>query len=108
LATTEGVSWQRQKALIGVDYGQVGVFDTKYFRRDEVVPKEYRWKKKPLEPENPWYSLCCDQTLDSVEAGVIPFGAVSSSGFGDGVYEWDLLRDRNGEAVAIRVVFVDE
>jgi hypothetical protein len=107
LPGTEGVAWVRQKGLIGVDSGQAGVFDAKQFRSKDAVPKGHRWKDKPVVPDDPWYSLCCEQTLGEMQAGVIPFGAVSSAGVGDGAYEWDLLQ-AGGQAVALRIVFIPE
>lgn len=51
---------------------------------------------------------------DAIEAhgslglfGVVPFGAVSSSGFGDGGYDLYVLRE-NGEIVAGRIAFIVE
>jgi len=40
--------------------------------------------------------------------GVVPFGAVSSSGFGDGGYNLYVERDGNGEIVAGRIEFIVE
>jgi len=40
--------------------------------------------------------------------GVLPFGAVSSSGFGDGGYNLCIKRDSNGEVVAARIEFIVE
>jgi len=107
LPNTQGATWLRQEGLIGVDSGQAGVFDEKHFRRKEVVPKNHAWKEPPVDPDDPWYSLCCDQTLGTLRAGAIPFGSVSSSGFGDGAYEWDLLR-AGSDVVAVRVIFIPE
>lgn len=40
--------------------------------------------------------------------GVVPFGAVSSSGFGDGGYDLYVERNANGEVVAGRIEFIVE
>lgn len=40
--------------------------------------------------------------------GVLPFGAVSSSGFGDGGYNLYVERDASGEVVAARIEFIVE
>lgn len=40
--------------------------------------------------------------------GVLPFGAVSSSGFGDGSYNLYVERDSDGEVVAARIEFIVE
>lgn len=107
LASTEGVSWRRQPGRIGVDFGQAGIFDAKHFQKDKDVSRSYRWKDDPIDPERLWYSLCCDVTLGNAQAGIVPFGVVSTSGFGDGAYEWGVLRD-GGDVVAVRIVFIPE
>lgn len=59
-------------------------------------------------PDDLWYSSCCDLTLSEIGAGVIPGGAVSSSGYGDGGYVASISTDDNSEIVAIRIVFISE
>lgn len=83
---TDG-DWNTEKIDVGVDSGQAGIFDEQYFKDDEIVKdcKRYVPNNSICEDE-PWYSICCDRTLRKEMAGVIPFGAVSSSGYGDGVY----------------------
>ena len=105
VGSTAGVKWRRREGLIGVDSGQAGIFDGKYYHAKSVVPKDHVWKEKMIDPDDAWYSLCCERTLGSSQAGVIPFGAVSSSGFGDGAYEWDSVEE-GGEVVAVRVLFL--
>jgi len=100
-------SWRRQPGTLGVDSGQVGVFDRPHYGDDTLVPKDHHWKDKPIDPKQPWYSLCCEQTLSQCGAGVVPFGAVSSSGIGDGGYDWFLWIER-GELVGIKVLFLPE
>lgn len=52
----------------------------------------------------PWYNANCD--ILSKMAGVIPYGTVSSSGFGDGSYYCYYIED-NSEIVAIKIVFIN-
>ena len=108
VTTSKGLLRSRQKGMIGVDSGQAGIFDARRFRDPNVVPKDHVWKDKPIDPDDAWYSLCCEQTLDAAGAGVIPFGAVSSSGYGDGAYEWDVYRNKSGDAVAVRILFMED
>jgi hypothetical protein len=50
--------------------------------------------------------MCCRQSLGELGAGVVPGGVVSSSGIGDGAYEWFTRVDAKGAVVGIRIVFL--
>ena len=78
---------------IGVDSGQAGFFDAaRYVGGDDQE----------------FYDMVCDLTLNTENcAGVIEFGAVSSSGWGDGCYELQTIR-QGDEVVAARIVFMVE
>lgn len=99
--------WKEEPITVGVDSGQAGIFDVDYFKNQDVA-KDYEY----LNPdeiinkgEDDWYSMCCDQTLHTeCDAGVIPFGVVSSSGCGDGSYSCFSIK-KNGEVVAIMIDF---
>ena len=80
--------WEAQSFDVGVDSGQAGIFDEKYFKDDKVIRNVKRLNEsKIICAGEPWYSMCCDRTLNSEhEAGTIPCGVVSSSGLGDGAY----------------------
>ena len=81
---------------VAVDSGQAGVFDSKYYKDDEVVKTcKRKYKGDPINPEDKWYSICCDRTLSKNRADVIPFGAVSSTGYGDGCYIASIKKDKN-------------
>lgn len=101
-------TWKKQSFEVGVDSGQAGIFDDKYFKDDSVVAnltgKDRLYKNEILCPKEPWYSWCCDRTLAEDSAGVIPFGAVSSSGYGDGCYEC-YIKEINGEVIGVAVDF---
>lgn len=80
---------------VGVDSGQAGIFDEAEFRGGE---DEYG--------EGGWYDLACSKTLDTENhAGVMPGGAVSSSGFGDGGYECYVTKHKK-EIVGVKIVFI--
>lgn len=89
---------------IGVDSGQAGVFDIEHFKKDsDTIGVEKLYKEESIGKDEPWYSMCCDMTL-SRRAGVIPFGVVSSSGFGDGSYVCEVGR-KDGEISLIEIDF---
>jgi len=83
------VDFTNTNLVVGVDSGQAGFFDDKYYNDTESVDLENletdfsdsSWG------EPCWYHACCDLTLSKQRAGVIPYGAVSSSGMGDGTYQ---------------------
>lgn len=90
--------------VIGVDSGQAGIFDIEVFQNGAtVVPRE-----KTRRPDKPWYSSCGDLTLSEVQAGVIPGGAVASSGYGDGTYEVFVTKNIDEEIVGVLIVFIEE
>ncbi|MBK8989453.1 MAG: hypothetical protein IPM39_25905 [Chloroflexi bacterium] len=82
------------------------MFDAAHYR-DDSLAKQFP-VSEPLVAEEPWYSLCCDRTLGEERAGVIPFGAVASSGYGDGVYQAFGLRDGEGRIMGVMIVFITE
>lgn len=102
----EGELWIPVSITVGVDSGQAGVFDATHYKDDTL--EEAQSLTEPLLPDEPWYSLCCNRTLSEKEAGVIPFGAVSSSGYGDGVYNASAIFDAEGRALAVRIIFIDD
>jgi hypothetical protein len=101
-------TWQRASGGIVVDSGQAGVFELRTMGLNSVVPQGYFGKDGPLVPDKLWYSMCCKLTLGDLGAGVIPGGAVSGSGFGDGAYEWFFRTSADGSVVAVRIVFLTE
>ena len=96
------------KADIGVDSGQAGVFDSKFFKDPKsVAGVERTYNGARLCEDEPWYSMCCDRTLGEKMWGTIPYGAVSRSGFGDGGYNAYLTK-KDGKVVAIKIVFIGD
>lgn len=86
------LSWQEHEEYFGVDSGQGGIFDTSKYQGGE---------------NEEFYDRCCDITLQGLGAGSVDFGVVSSSGFGDGGYGFDVVYDGQ-EVVALKVVFIGE
>ena len=78
---------------VGVDSGQAGFFDAaRYVGGDDEA----------------FYDQVCELTLEGICAGVIDFGAVSSSGYGDGSYRCFVAKNLQGEIVAAKIVFIEE
>lgn len=77
---------------IGVDSGQAGVYDLKYY---------------PKEKNNEWYRLNTNITSKPTDyAGSIPHGAVSSSGYGDGIYSVYIVKRQ--KVIAVKITFIDD
>lgn len=98
------------EGAIGVDSGQVGIFDAEHGRDD--TPFDAAWFAQfanPFHDDNRWYAGVSNLTLRTpISAGVYEFGAVSESGYGDGCYDLIVTKNYRGEAVKMEVVFIDE
>lgn len=95
--------WERTNIDVGVDSGQCFIGDKKYFKDDSVVKNVERINKdRAICEDEPWYSICCDRTCGVVNGGVIPFGCVTSSGYGDGSYTCRTL-SKGKKVVAIMI-----
>lgn len=105
----DSINFAIENIKVGVDSGQAGIFDIQHFRDDNVAKdvEKYMEEDEQICTDEPWYSLCCDRTLDGDGAGVIPFGCVSSSGFGDGSYDCFTI-ETNNEITAIKIEFINE
>ena len=94
---------------IGVDSGQAGFFDNVEYHNEENVTN---WEFKNIDPQDfgdhsQWYKACCDQTMSNRQAGVIPYGVVASSGFGDGEYQYFTKKIKDTEIVgSVRLSFI--
>ena len=85
---------------LGVDSGQAGIYDYKHFL--DV-------KNSDSDNKATWYDQNCDITLTDEMAGILPDkkGCVSSSGYGDGGYDYYCYYDKDGFTVAVLIVFID-
>ena len=85
--------------MVGVDSGQAGFFDrSKYPLADTG---EY-------DDEGSFYGKVCKLTLGAPGAGIVEgFGAVSSSGMGDGGYDCFLMKNWNDEIIGAKIIFID-
>ena len=100
---------QEIPSSFGVDSGQFGFFDKSYYRSDESakeLPKYNFGDNYDREEGDEWYRAICNLTLAEKGWGVIPNGAVSTSGFGDGsygVYGW---KNGEGEWIKFEVIYI--
>lgn len=95
--------WSHQLFEVGVDSGQAGFFDDQFYRDDAVFAG---YPDPEHDFDEVWYSHICDITLSEANAGVIPHGAVSSSGYGDGGYDCYAHRNKNGDIDFAFIVFI--
>lgn len=91
---------------VGADSGQAGFFDAAHYRKRsslDVTPAETWSNGKDV-----WYDRCCEITLSRTQAGVLPYGAVTSSGFGDGSYYCYYYANESGEILRAEIEFITE
>lgn len=89
------VRWSMGES-VGVDSGQLGVFD------DSIYPKE-KEKGTSYDDPNTFYGKCCLATLSEDREGLIDgAGAVTRSGYGDGSY-----RFLTNDGVSINAFMID-
>ena len=93
---------------VGVDSGQAGIFDASHYRDGSIVPNDGHKHLFEGEEADPWYDYCCDITLSDQSAGVLPYGCVSSSGFGDGGYDCFIWRNSEGQIVRVEIEYIAE
>jgi hypothetical protein len=84
---------------VSVDSGQAGFFDCLYYPMGESTG-EYG-------ELDTFYGKVCEMTISPKSAGVLSFGAVSSSGYGDGGYNLYTVK-RNGVVLAAKIVFIPD
>lgn len=102
----EKLEWDEYGSL-GVDSGQMSVFDDQYYRRKNGSAEEFEADQGYKEA---FYGKCCDITLSAAGVGIFSAGAeavgvVTSSGCGDGTYPL-YVATRGGEIVAMRISFM--
>ncbi|MDX1259173.1 SMI1/KNR4 family protein [Exiguobacterium sp. K1] len=81
--------WHRQEQPIGVDSALAGIFDGTAYRQHQAMEFE---------------------TVVSADdqAGIVSFGVVSTSGFGDGLYDVDIQYDISRQIIGVRVNFAED
>lgn len=91
-------TWVKAGIHVGVDSGQAGFFDFAQYE------KTYRDKKT----QEAFYDGICNLTLGKDQFGVNEFGAVSSSGYGDGGYEIHFRSGEDGKVEEAVIIFIEE
>jgi hypothetical protein len=81
--------WHMCEKLIGVDSAQAGIFDVKSLGKVEAFQLD-------------------DVVASDVQGGVVSGGAVSMSGYGDGMYEVKVKYNILKEVVGVMISFEDE
>lgn len=106
---TLNFNWERSDIDVGVDSGQAGFFDVfKYAsavsdKEDNSAPRAERGGKFEA-----FYDAVCNLTLDDKSFGVVEFGCVSSSGYGDGGYNCYFRRNSLGEVIEALIAFIED
>ena len=84
---------------IGVDSGQAGIFDLKYYAENQGGE---------FGDLDSFYGLACSLTLSKEQGGIMNYaGVVSSSGCGDGEYEVYVGTNDIGEIVSVKIIFIE-
>jgi hypothetical protein len=102
--------WE-EHSEIGVDSGQAGIFCETSYRNDtiaesiETPPSRFDLPFNEYEGDK-WYGKMCNFTLSDDQSGVYETGVVTSSGIGDGGYPLDVIRERNGYIVGMRITYL--
>ncbi|WP_139892830.1 SMI1/KNR4 family protein [Bacillus sp. D386] len=102
--------WHDCAQAIAVDSAQAGIFDFDVFQKDETIPYELinTHDIEIDEASSKYYVVCCDMTDTDEQAGVVPGGAVSMSGYGDGMYEVKVKYNIFKQVVGVMITFEDE
>lgn len=94
---------------VGVDSGQAGFFDLASFKAQSETAIENGNYNQDTEHGKFYRSICEQTSNESGESfAIVPFGAASSSGFGDGGYGLYFLRDKDGLVVEAIIIFIRE
>jgi hypothetical protein len=102
--------WHVCEKLIGVDSAQAGIFDYKIFGSDDAIQYEVK-NVHDIEMDADglkYYVACADMVASDAQGGVLPGGAVSMSGYGDGMYEVKVKYNISKEVVGVMIDFGNE
>lgn len=99
------IGWKEQPFEVGVDSGQAGIFDDAKYQDCSIFDG---MPEPKCDFGDLWFRHICDITLSEKAAGVIPFGAVSESGYGDGCYVCYTHENSRKEIDFVLIAFIDE
>lgn len=97
--------WTKSKIHVGVDSGQAGIFDEAAYPEGGSDDQAFYDRVCDITIGPDYYGKVHDPNYPN--AGVVEFGVVSRSGFGDGGYNC-YVATQNGEVVAVKIVFMDK
>jgi len=98
------LSW-KECAELGVDSGQMSVFDDAYYRRKNGSEADFEADESVRDS---FYDTCCNLSQNYVgiyRAGNRAVGVVCSSGCGDGSYPLE-VKEIDGKIVAMKISFM--
>lgn len=110
-ADSSNMEWEEYPREMGVDSGQLGIFNFPSYRNDAWAKKhistpmaDYITKDKEGDV---FYGKMCSLTNNKGENwGVYPEGVVTSSGFGDGGYPMHIIKNPQGQVVGFAIQFI--
>lgn len=94
----------KDSAVLGIDSGQVGIYDLEEYRNDSIVDKLEVDTPIGILEDDVWYSYAC-HLGDDVPAKLVGNGVTSESGYGDGSAQLIIDRNSKGEIIRIGVNF---
>lgn len=95
--TNDEANGDSENFTLGVDSGQMSVFDWGYFPDGEFDDERFEI----------FYETCCDITATNFGDTYAGKGFVCRSGIGDGMYDTTVIRNLQGEAVRVEVNFMN-
>lgn len=91
---------------IGVDSGQAGFFDDTAYRLNLADKATSNTKREDMPVFEAFYDKIMGITGTTEQFGVLDFGTVSSTGYGDGGYPLLVARE-DGVVIAASIIFID-
>jgi len=98
-------AFEKTNVDVGVDSGQAGFFELSHYAEALSGKPSGRQGDEKFEE---FYDGVCELTLAAASFGVVPFGAVSQSGYGDGGYDCFVRLNEDGQTVDSYIVFIGE
>lgn len=102
-------TWQLADIDVGVDSGQAGFFDVAKYALSVADKDDSRSRRDSQDSTfESFYDSVCNLTLEDKQFGVVAFGTVSSSGYGDGSYDCYFRRNDVGEVIEAVIVYLQD
>ncbi|KAF0979758.1 hypothetical protein FDP41_000911 [Naegleria fowleri] len=107
--------WYVMKLGVGVDVAMAGIYDQKYFNDASVLELEKKQNRSAIDLNfkfsffSEWqeYVNKVMEQRNYPNSIPVPYGIISSSGYGDGCYAC-LFKKSEDQVVAVKLVFVNE